>query len=470
MTHTRLPIDRRHLLAGMAPGAAWLALSGTARGNESAEPGTGLTIVQGSGTGDQTEELQQAANQGGGVYLQGTIRLSKPIVVELDRVGTTSIFGDGTARVIMAGAGPAFHFVGTHGGTAAPHTVKPNVWERQRMPCVDGLSIDGEHEQAGGVLAEGTMGMILSRLHIRQCHHAVHLRKRNRNVIIEACHFYHNRGIGVYYDQIDLHQSNIGDSHISYNAGGGIVCRGGNVRNIHIGNCDLEGNHPAETAPASAATANVLIDCRESKLGTAEVAITGCTIQHTAKSPDSANVRILGGSTESREGHVTITANVFSDVQTNVHLDHVRGATITGNTFWMGFEHNLLIEHCAEVAVGSNNFNRNPRYRHSKADTATHDLVIRDSRDMTLTGLVVRGVLRPEGSLRLERCRRVAISGCTIGECNGPAIAMDECEAVMISGCVLGDADRKDSSAIELTRCGRVDVGDNIVLGRIGES
>ena len=467
MTFERGPLDRRHLLAGLAPGAALLASAGAVAEGAVAGNRSTFTVVRGDGTGDQTEEIQHAAGQGGGIYLQGTIRLGKPIVVELDRVGTTSIFGDGTARVLMAGAGPAFHFIGTHGGTAAPHTVKPNVWERQRMPCVDGFSIDGLHEQAGGILAEGTMGMILSRLHIRQCHHAVHLRVRNRNVIIEACHFYHNRGVGVYYDHVDLHQSNIGDSHISYNAGGGVVSRGGNVRNIHIGNCDLEGNHPPQTAPPSEATANVLIDCRDSKLGTAEVAITGCTIQHTARSPDSANVRIHGGEMGSRKGHVTITGNVFSDVRTNVHLDHIRGATITGNTFWMGYDHNFLIEGSAEIAVSSNNLNRSPRYGHLKTNVPTHDVVIRDSQDIVLSGSVITDVRQPEGAVRLERCRRMAITGCTIGRSDGPAISLDECHAVMISGCILGDAERKEATVIKRARCRDVTLGENVLFGNV---
>jgi hypothetical protein len=53
----------------------------------------------------------------------------------------------------------------------------------------------------------------------------VHLTTRNRNVLISACHFYHNTGVGVFYDHVNLHQSNIVGSHISYNGGGGVVTR-----------------------------------------------------------------------------------------------------------------------------------------------------------------------------------------------------------------------------------------------------
>jgi hypothetical protein len=191
------------------------------------------------------------------------------------------------------------------------------------------------------------MQFTMSETLIRECRHAVHLTDRNRNVIISACHFYHNRGFGVYFDQVNLHQTNIVGTHISYCSGGAIVTRGGEVRNIHIGTCDLESNMASDSPP----TANVLLDSSEGS--TDEVAITGCTLQHNSKSEGSANIRVLGKgvtrvkdpqSTSTQEGHIAITGNAFSDVRINIHLQHVRGVTITGNTFWEGFEHDLLCE------------------------------------------------------------------------------------------------------------------------------
>ena len=41
----------------------------------------------------------------------------------------------------------------------------------------------------------------------------------------------------------------------------------GNVRNLHVGTCDIEGNHPPVDAPPEAATANILLDCRDSVAG-----------------------------------------------------------------------------------------------------------------------------------------------------------------------------------------------------------
>ena len=105
-------------------------------------------------------------------------------------------------------------------------------------------------------------------------------------------------------------------------------------------------------------TANVLLDCADGSV--AEVAITGCTIQHTKNAPDSANIRILGRGSMNRRGqrmefncgNVTIGDNVLSDVQNNIHLVGVRGVTITGNTFWQGYAHNLLVEDSTSVVVG----------------------------------------------------------------------------------------------------------------------
>ncbi|MDB6004811.1 MAG: hypothetical protein JWR15_1798, partial [Prosthecobacter sp.] len=273
----------------------------------------------GDGKADDTAAIQHLFDTVGSVKLpKGTYLITQTVKIDLAKTGYAALSGDGTVRIVMAGEGPALHFVGTHEGSAAPSSFKPEVWNSQRTPMVDGIEIVGADEKADGIEATGTMQITLSRVVIRECRHAVHLSVRNRNVLISACHFYHNTGIGVFYDNVNLHQSNIVGSHISYNGGGGVVSVGGNVRNLHIGTCDIEGNH-AENGPPSA---NVMLDSRGGSIG--EVTITGCTLQHTHKAPGSANVRIIGSGTDeslvrrggrehTREGNVTITANVFSD-------------------------------------------------------------------------------------------------------------------------------------------------------------
>lgn len=156
---------------------------------------------------------------------------------------------------------------------------------------VDGVEIIGRHEQAVGIEATGTMQITITRVNIRQALHGVHLTTHNRNVIVSNCHLYENRGVGLFLDHVNLHQINVTGSHISYNAGGGIVNRGGNVRNLHVAGCDIEANMGLDETKYPP-TANVLLDSTDAAFDIGEVAITGCTIQHTHNAPGAANIRI----------------------------------------------------------------------------------------------------------------------------------------------------------------------------------
>lgn len=399
------------------------------------------------GKADATLAIQKLIDGGNPTirFPRGTYRITQPIVIELDKTGFASLSGDGVARIVMEGPGPAFRLVGTHGGTADPGSFKANVWDRQRMPLIDGLEIIGKHPEACGVEADGTMQLTLTRLMIRHVLHAVHLVNRNRNVLIADSHLYENRGVGLFLDNVDLHQINVSGCHISYNDQGGIVSRQGNVRNLHVTGCDIESN----MSPDTPATANVLIDCSESAHGTAEVAITGCTIQHNSKSPDSANIRIIGRSQPApdgsslRWGNATITGNVFSDVQVNVHLQDCRGVAINGNTFWMGYRHNLLIENSHSVVVGPNNFDRNPAYAYGDATQTHNAITFRDCEDCTLTGLHVTAVHADPAAVLIERCRRFNIASCTILDSNGPGLLLLDVSHSLVSGCLIRD-DRPD--------------------------
>ncbi len=411
----------------------------------------------GDGKADDTAAIQKAVNSGIGVIRlpKGVYRITRPIEIELDKVGYTSICGGGVARIVMAGPGPALKFVGTHFKSADPAGFAQNVWERQRMPLVDALAIDGDHPEAVGIEASGTMELTLTRLHIRGTLHCIHLVGSNRNLLVSDCHLYENRGVGIFYDDVSLHQSNIVGCHISYNDGGGIVSRAGNVRNIQIAGCDLESNMSPRTPP----TANVLIDCTNGAEGTGEVAITGCTIQHNNNSPDSANIRILGRSKPKpnlplvREGHVTITGNVLSDVKVNVHLRDCRGVTLTGNTFWMGFTHNLLIEDCSNLILGPNNFDRNPRYNYGNSLDARNSLVVRHSADCTLTGLHITNVWREPAGLRIENCQRMNIIGCTILDCDNVGLLLTNVTNSRVSDCLIRD-DREGAKSASLILTG----------------
>ena len=400
----------------------------------------------GDGRTDDTAAVQHLLDAGGAVrFGRGTYRLTRTLEVDLDQTGFVSLSGDGVARFVMAGPGPAFRFKGTHGGTAAPQTFKPEVWERQRTPMVDAIEIVGDHPEADGIEAVGTMQITLTRVVVREARHGVRLAVRNRNVILSECHLYHNRGVGVFYDGVDLHQSTITGCHISYNAGGGVVTRGGGVRNLHIGNCDIESNMTPEAPP----TANVLIDCTGGS--TAEVTIVGCTIQHNP-SPGAANVRFIGrgkpyGGDESvRWGHLTIADNVLSDVEINIDLQHVRGAVITGNTFGVGYQHDLRAVDCSHLAIGANTFDRNPPYYRGKSEAVKGGLVFRDCSDCTLTGLHVSGVRGHEAALLFEACSGFNLSGCTLLDSDGVGLLLRNSRDSLVTGCRIADR-RPDRTA-----------------------
>jgi hypothetical protein len=403
--------------------------------------------AKGDGKTDDTAAIQRAVNAGGTVrFPTGTFRISRPIVIELDRTGFVALSGDSTAQVVMAGPGAAFEFVGTHAGSAGPSAFKPNVWERQRTPSVEGIEILGAHPDADGISARGTMQLTITRVVVREARHAIRLHQRNRNVLISDVHLYHNRGIGVFYDSVNLHQSNITGSHISYNRGGGVVVRGGDVRNLHIGNCDIEGNMAEDAAP----TANVLIDCAGGAVG--EIAITGCTIQHTSGAPGCANIRMLGAGVSgtrlqgpTQEGNLTITGNVISDTQINIHLKDARGVTVTGNTFWKGAAHDLLVEDSSNVVVGPNNFDRNPRY----GSTARGGVTFRRSRDCTLTGLHVNGVRQHEAAVLLEECSRINATNGTVLDCDGVGLRLRNTSLTRVGGWLIRD-DRATNPAPSL--------------------
>ena len=424
----------------------------------------------GDGVTDDTDAIQKAVDSKVGdlEFSKGKYVLHKSIVIDLDTVGYTSIAGSGVAQIIMAGAGPAFRFVGTHGGTASPVTVKDNVWDNQRTPMVDGIEIVGAHDEAVGLEANGTMQLTVSRVVVRKALHGIHLVNRNRNVLIANCHIYENRGVGVYLDNVNLHQINVLGSHISYNLEGGIVSKRGNVRNLHVGTCDIEGNHPPVDAPAESATANILLDCRESAAGIGEVAITGCTIQHTHASPDSANIRMIGSSAENvREGHVAIAANVLSDVQVNIELRDVRSAAVTGNSIWKGCAYDLIVDHCQDVVVSGNVFDRNPRYR--ETDDSRHGVLIRNSKDCIFAGNQISGVRGQTGGVVLDSCQRVNLTGSTIANCDNAGIVLQNCTMCRVSDCILQD-DRESSEApVALRLSGGKNnmVVGNLVTGRI---
>lgn len=435
----------------LAVSLIFLQSRATQEKGEAAEP---ILNLIGDGKTDHTDAIQERLNRDGTVHFpRGIFRITRPLVINLQETGPVTIRGDGNATLLMDGPGPAIRFVGTHDGTAAPKTLKPGVWEKQRTPTVMGLEILGRHVEADGIEASGTMQLTLDRLVIHNVRHGVHLVKRNRNVLISASHIYDNHGIGVYLDRVNLHQTIITGSHISYCKQGGVVSRGGEVRNLQIGTCDIEGN----MSPGEEPTANVLLDSTGGSI--AEVAITGCTIQHESPSPDSANIRIIGEGVgglpnvpgKTREGHVTITGNVFSDVKVNVDIRDARGVTLTGNTFWMGYHWNLRIERSSQLVISHNVFERNPRYDYGTATTTKNAILIRDCSDSTLIGNLVHRVYGIAQAVTMENCSRMNVSDWSILDCDGIGLAWKNVRDSRLSGCIIrNDLEKNQAKSLKV--------------------
>ena len=325
-----------------------------------------------------------------------------------------------------------------HGGTASPATVKPEVWKSERAPMVDAIEIVGAHPEACGIEAEGTMQMTFTRVIVRKAKDAIRLVKRNRNTTFGECHFYENTGVGVYLDHVNLHQINVANCHISYNAGGGVVAKGSEIRNLQISGCDIEGNMGDEQ---SAPTANVWLDSTDSSVG--EVAIVGCTIQHTHDAPDSANIRINGFSNvrdfteERRTGNITIADNVLSDVQVNVQLSRVRGITISGNTMWKGYSANVIAKGCDQIVMHGNLYDRNPRYHYGDGVSAKLGNRFEDCTNISMTGEHYGGSTSAHpADLQFRNCDGVNLVGCTFAAIRKAGILLDSVEFAQITGCL----------------------------------
>ncbi|QDT04804.1 hypothetical protein K227x_32010 [Rubripirellula lacrimiformis] len=392
---------------------------------------------------------QLESSQGNFVIPAGHYEFGGTLEIDLTKFGALSLRGDGPVTIHMNAAGPAIRITGSLVGSADPKQIQPHTW-LERMPLIDGIGIVGAHPEADGIELVQTMQATISRVHVRKARHGIVLSKRNRNVAISNVHLYENSGIGLFLNEVNLHQFNVANSHISYNRGGGIVVRGGNVRNVHITGCDIEANMPDDTTPTE--SGNIFVDCRKSG-SIAEMAITGNTIQHSAhyhaqkQAPGGANIRIAGRD-EYQPNMITVTGNVLSDTHTHVHLIQASDVTLVGNTYFTTEPTDVLVQKCERIVIA--NSIMNPREA-----SGTGQVVLEQSSNCSVTGLVCHNLLGGNAAITLEACKHTRVSECVIsGSRNGIEIA--DCTNCSVTDCTVTDLPESGQGVVGQTDANRV--------------
>ena len=423
----------------------------------------------GDGATDDTEALRHAIRDGDGMlhFPPGSYRITQTIEFKLSESGPLGIDGtSGTARVLMAGPGPAFRLVGTHQGTGDPSSVKGNVYPSQRLPTIRNIEIEGAHPEADGIQLIQTMQSVFEGVLLRRCRHGIHLTERNRNVLISHCHVYYNSGVGIFLDHVNLHQIIIASSHISYNRLGGIRIDGSEIRNLQITGNDIEYNNHAQHNTDAEPTAEIYVDTTAPGSSVNEITISSNTIQATS-SPGGCNIRIreAAGGNARPPGLWSISGNIIGSQENNVHLTGCYGVSLSGNCIYSCGSRNLLIEDSRQINVGTNTFRRHtPRM-------GTGVRIVRSS-DVTVTGCSMLDE-HPDGQpsgaslLELVESDRINVSGCQLIDGVPCGIDAADCSHVNITGCTIHDTRQPSKShhAVRFTGQGR---GNLVGLNSIG--
>ncbi len=424
--------------------------------------------ARGDGRTDDTAALSHAVQRCDGqlVFPRGDYVISEPLYIPLDAHGRISIDGSGgVARMIMTRPGPALHLVGTHRRTAHPEHFAENIWQSERMPTVSNLEIVGGHPDADGICLEGVLQPTLRGLLIRRCRHGIRVTSRARNVDVADCHIYHNTGVGVFLDRVNLHQVNIHGNHISYCKQGGLKIVGSEIRNIQICSNDIEYNYDlgAETS------ADVFFDCRDGTVR--EGTLVGNTIQ-AVQSPGGANVRLLGAKDHPNAvGLFAITGNLIGSQATAIDLHACRGVVISGNSIYSGYQHALWAEDAEHLVIDSNSIDHNPEYKGNSTDR----VVLRRCRNVNISGLLMQHTraasARATESVELRDCQNVNITGCQILNARERGISLSGCSVLRIADCTIrGRQDDKTyRAAVHVgPQCSRLIIVSNF-LGRGGD-
>lgn len=436
----------------------------------------------GDGRTDDAPAIQHAIESGDGLleFPRGDYRISRTLHVDLARRGRTAFSGcGGVAKLLMYGAGPAIFLQGTHTASADPAGFRPEEWRQERMPTIDGLEIEGRHPEADGVRIENVVQPTLTRVLIREVRTAVHVTRRARNLLISHCHFFHNAGVGIHLDHVNLHQTIVTGSHISYCRLGGIRIENSEVRNLQITGNDIEYNNNRSHAVAgadAAPTGEIYIDVQDEG-SVREGTIASNTIQATY-SPGGANIRFIGSRNvgNHRAGMWSISGNLIGSQGVGIHLTAARGFAIEGNYIYSGHHRNVLIERSRNIVLGPNCIGHNPDYGNLELATGVR---FEDCENCVLAGLLIedaeagehtvaeaKPIVR-EGLMELVRCRRVNITGSQVLDGTPNGLYLENCSDTVITGCTVLD-DRQPQKMRAAIRWLGPGSGNLITQSRVG--
>lgn len=407
----------------------------------------------GDGEVDDSKAIQHAVDSKANeiVFPPGDYRITQSIVLDESKSGRVCLSGSGgTAKILMEGAGPAFRIIGTHNGSADPGGFEAGVWQKERMPTILNIEIEGKHPEADGIHIERTMQSTFEGVLLRELRHGIHVQTRARNVLISHCHIYHNRGIGVFFDHVNLHQVIIASSHISYNAQSGIKILNGEMRNVQITGNDIEYNYDKSGGEDVAPSAEIWIECSDESASMREGTIASNTIQ-ARHSPGGANIMLIGSEVKTKAGvgMLAISGNLIGSQETNVLLDQCDGVTLTGNFIYSGHKRNLHVKNSRNIVVSGNCFNHNRDYLPNALATG---ITFEDSTDCIFSGSAIRDsfegkhtastpvVIEREGSIEVLRCARFSLNGSQITDPGVPGLRIADSSFVNISACTIADS------------------------------
>lgn len=419
----------------------------------------------GDGIADDTAAIQLAVQETatGRVYFpKGIYRVTSTILIELKNKGPVSLDGPGGgARILMAGPGPAFRFVGNHTGTASPASFDPVVSDTERMPCLGRIEIVGAHPEADGVEFTGAVQVLVDGALVRETRNGIILSGRNRDVIITGSHVYNCSGVGVFFDHVNLHQAIVTGSHISYCKGGGLRVFGGEVRNLQITGNDIEYNYDTEAA----ASADVWIDVADGSVE--EGTISGNTIQ-ARTSPNGANIRFeapVKPEARGRAGLWTITGNLIGSQTTNIHLKNVTGVAITGNHIYTGVENAIYLEGARHIVVSGNSLDQD----HNRGKDLANGVRIENCDGVLFEGNLVSDACAGDdargGAVSVLNSRETLIADCQVFEPRKRGVYVENSRNTTIAGCQILERNRAGAmrAAIEVSGdCPGLFICDNL--------